>query len=149
MAIRGLEEATMVTGIAGNTGTPRDLTRGLWAIVFWCLPIAVLIADGASRAGGGAWHAGVAAAAFTLMAAGCALNAARRGRTHCHVTGPVMLLAAFWYVLAAAGVVAPHSNDVSLAVLALAGLPFRAALPLGRYIGTRRHTWMESGAKRS
>lgn len=115
----------------------RDLTRGLWALWFWCLPIALLVADGAVRQGG-SWHLWLGAVAFAIMGTGCAINAQRCGRTHCYVTAPVLLLAALWYLLSAVGVVAPHSNDVSLAVVALVVLAFIAELPFGRYLGARK-----------
>ncbi|MGH8283490.1 MAG: hypothetical protein ACRESE_06545 [Gammaproteobacteria bacterium] len=51
-----------------NRGSPRDLTRDMSVWLFWCLPIALLIA-------GGIWHFGASwlwVAAFAMMGIGCA-----------------------------------------------------------------------------
>jgi hypothetical protein len=71
--------------------------------------------------------AGICAALFLWMAAGCLLNARRCHRVHCYISGPVLLLGAIFAALAALGVVnvSPRffGNAVS-AVLVLALLSF-------------------------
>lgn len=112
----------------------RDLTRGTSAWLLWCLPIALLLV-------GGAWHRGMAwlwTVAFAVMGAGCAVNAMRCGRLHCHVTGPLFLLAAIWSLLSASGVVALHPNVLMLVVIAIAVLAHLAEIPFGRYRRARR-----------
>lgn len=120
-----------------NPGASRDLTRGMSALFFWCLPIAMLVVGGAWQQGG-PWRVWLWVIAFAIMGAGCVINLTRCGRTHCYVTGPVLLLAAIWSLLAAAGAVALHPNDVSLAVVVAVALGYAAEIPLGRYIGARR-----------
>lgn len=124
----------MHADVAQRSRISRDLTRSVPGRWLWCLPIAMLVADGAVRQGG-AWHLWLAVVAFAIMGAGCLVNVGRCGRTHCYVTGPALLLAALWYALSAAGAVVPHSNYASLAVVIVVALAFIAEFPFGRYIG--------------
>lgn len=116
-----------------NPNAPHDLTRGAPALLIWCLPVAMLYAGGVWQAGG-VW---LWAAAFAIMGTGCLLNARRCGRTHCYLTGPVLLLAALWSLLSVFGVVGMHRNLLMLAVVTVAALAYLAEYPLGRYAGAR------------
>jgi hypothetical protein len=107
----------------------RDLTHGITAWLFWYLPIAAIIAGGIGSFGG-AW---LLAAALAVMGTGCLMNLVRCGRIHCYVTAPLLLLAAFWALLAALGIVSLHSNVLSLAVIGISLLACAAEVPLGRY----------------
>ncbi|MGH8235377.1 MAG: hypothetical protein ACREPU_14450 [Rhodanobacteraceae bacterium] len=108
----------------------RDLTCGGSAWLLWRLPAVLVIA-------GDAWPRGMAwlwAIAFAMAGTGCLANAARCGRTHCYVTGPLFLLAAIWCLFSALGVVALHPNMLFLVIAPVAVLAYLAEIPLGRYM---------------
>lgn len=119
-----------------NPDSSRDLTRSFWARVFWKLPIVLLIAGGAWQQGG-VW---LWVVAFTVMGAGCLANAARCGRTHCYVTGPLFVLVAIWCLFSALGMTPSpmHSDTVLLVVVAVVVLAHLAEIPLGRYMKAHR-----------
>lgn len=102
--------------------------------MYWWLP-ALLVGIGGvwPPARGALWIV-----AFTLAGVGCALNARRCGRTHCHASAPVFLAAAAWVALAMLGVVRLHPAAVITTVLVLFALSFALEIPLGRYAGARR-----------
>lgn len=119
---------------AQDPNVTSDLTRGVWAWLFWCLPAALVIA-------GDAWPRGMAwlwVVAFAMAGAGCLANAARCGRTHCYVTGPLFLLVAIWCLLSSLGAVALHPNVLFLVVATIAVLAYLAEIPLGRYVKVHR-----------
>lgn len=119
---------------ANSPNTKRDLTRDVSALFFWGLPIAMLIAGGAwPQRGVWLW-----VIAFAIMGAGCAINMARCGRTHCYVTAPAFFLAALWSLLSAVGLVTMHPNFLILAVVVVTCLAYVAEIPLGRYIGVTK-----------
>ncbi|MGH8111915.1 MAG: hypothetical protein ACREPF_10095 [Rhodanobacteraceae bacterium] len=120
----------------GEPGPAHDLTRGVWALLFWGLPVAMVIAGGAWRpAMGWLWTA-----AFALAGTGCLLNAARCGRTHCYMTGPLFLLAALWSLLSAVGWVPLHPNKMMWVLVGVVVLALLSEFPLGRYAGLGRGT---------
>lgn len=68
-----------------------DLACGRSAVLLWWLPVAALIV-------GANWpkfQLLLWLPAFLVMGAACLANAARCGRVHCYVTGPLFLLAAY------------------------------------------------------
>ena len=68
------------------------------------------------------------------MGLGCLVNAARCGRLHCYVTGPLYLAAALYVVLSAFGlVVVLHPGLFLIVLLALSYLAQCAEIPLGMY----------------
>lgn len=72
-----------------------DLVRGWSAVWLWCLPTIALFASAPmGDARGWIW-----CAALIVMGAACLANAARCGRRHCYLTGPVLLIAALLSVL--------------------------------------------------
>lgn len=107
----------------------RDLTRGGSALLLWCLPvIALVVGDNWPKVRLLLWIP-----ALLVIGAACVANAARCGRRHCYVTGPVCLLAAVYVGLSAFHLVALHPAillDVVLCVVVLACL---AEIPLGKY----------------
>lgn len=117
---------------AQDPNATRDLTRGVSAWLLWRLPAALLVL-------GVAWLPGQAwlwAAAFAVAGAGCLANAARYGRTHCYVTGPLFLLAAIWCLLSALKVmpVSMHPGTLIVVVASINVLAHLAEIPLGRYM---------------
>lgn len=127
----------MTIGDGRNPNDPniaRDLTRGVSAWMFWYLPIALLVV-GAQWRSGGAW---LWVVAFVVMGAGCLTNAARCGRTHCYVTGPLFLLAAVWVLLSAWRVVPLHAFIMLPVVFGIAALAYLVEVPLGRYRFVKR-----------
>ena len=71
--------------------------------------------------------------AFAVMGAGCLANAARCGRIHCYVTGPLFLLAAIFVAMSAFGIVPLHPGVFLLVVFGVCCLAMCAEIPLGRY----------------
>jgi hypothetical protein len=121
--------------------TNRIAARKDWArqplsiCLWWGLPIVIGAAVGllhlSFRTG-----AGICAALFLWMAAGCLLNARRCRRVHCYISGPVLFLGAIFAALVALGVLdlSPRAfgNAVS-AVLVLALLSFVPEMVWKRY----------------
>ena len=107
----------------------RDLTTGLRGLFLWCLPIVALLI-------GGSWPSGrpwLWIPAFLVMGVACLANAARCGRVHCHVTGPLFLLAAVYVVLAQLRLVPMHPAILLDVVLIVTAIAYLAEIPLGRY----------------
>lgn len=79
----------------------RDLVRTRAALLVWCAP-AVLVVLGVfwAQARAALWIPSLA-----VMGSACVFNASRCGRRHCHVTGPLFLLAALVTSLDALSVV--------------------------------------------
>lgn len=74
-----------------------DLVRGWSGVWLWCVPVAALFAS-APMGDARAW---VWCPALVLMGAACLVNAARCGRRHCYLTGPLFLIAALFSLLQA------------------------------------------------
>jgi hypothetical protein len=107
----------------------RDLTGRKSAWLLWYLPIALVIV-------GSSWNRGrvwLWVPAFVVMGLGCLANAARCGRIHCYVTGPLFLLAAVFVALSAFGIVPLHPGVFLLVVFGATCLALCAEIPLGRY----------------
>ncbi len=68
-----------------------DLAGSRWSCVIWGVPISLLCA---SAWGGGLFQAVAWPLSFALMGGACLVNARKCGRTHCHVTAPLYLIAA-------------------------------------------------------
>lgn len=106
-----------------------DLVCGKSAVLLWYLPAFALII-GLNWAAARAW---LWIPAFLVMGAACLVNAARCGRLHCFVTGPVYLLAAIYVALAAFGLVPMRPNIFLLIVVGITICAFVAERPLGTY----------------
>ncbi len=107
----------------------KDWTCGGMSLFLWCLPIAAVIV-GSSWTSARPW---LWIPAFLVMGIACLANAARCGRVHCYITGPLFLLAAVYVALAEFHFV-PMRPGIFLDVLILLTiLAFLAELPLGRY----------------
>jgi hypothetical protein len=79
----------------------RDLVRTRGALLIWCLPAAlVLLGVFWSDARAALWIP-----SLLVMGTACLLNARRCGRLHCHITGPLFLIAALVTLLDALAVV--------------------------------------------
>ncbi len=74
---------------------PRDLVRSRAAWLLWLLP-AALVVVGLVRVEA---RTALWVPAFGVMGVACLLNARRCGRLHCHITGPLFLLAAIATVI--------------------------------------------------
>jgi len=121
----------MDNSVDGKGCSPNDLTARKSAWLLWYLPI-VLVIVGSSWNRGRVW---LWVPAFVVMDVGCLLNAARCGRTHCYVTGPLFLLAAVYVALSAFGIVPLHPGLFLLVVLGACCLAMCAEIPLGSYRG--------------
>ncbi len=107
----------------------KDLTRGGMGLLLWCLPIAaVVVGSSWTRARPWLWIP-----AFLIMGIACLANAARCGRMHCYFTGPLLLFAAVYVVLAEFHLVPMRPGIFLDVVILLTVLGFLAELPLGRY----------------
>ena len=79
----------------------RDLVRTRAALLIWCVPAALVFL-------GVFWPQARAALwipSLVVMGGACLLNARRCGRLHCHITGPLFLLAALATLLDALAIV--------------------------------------------
>jgi len=108
----------------------RDLVRGAWACLFWCLPTLMLIV-GFYWAIGRPW---LWIPALVVAGSGCIVNAGRCGRLHCYITGPFYLLAAVYVVFAEFHIVPLKPGLFLLVVFAVSVAACFTELPLGRYM---------------
>ena len=97
----------------------RDLACGGSALLLWGLPVVALIVGANWRHGLFLWIP-----AFLVMGVACIANAARCGRLHCFITGPLFLLAAVYLALSGFHLVPAGS--------VLFWLPFGIAFVLAR-----------------
>lgn len=114
----------------------RDLVAGRPALLLWCLPTALVIV-------GVVWPSARAALwipALLLMGIACVVNARRCGRLHCHITGPLFLLAGLATALDAGGVVRLGWVPILVATAAGTAVAFGLEWLRGRYVPARRHS---------
>ncbi|SRR6266567_8280322 len=71
-------------------GRQDDLVRGGSAVLFWCVPAVALFVS--VPLGDDRWW--IWSPALVVMGVACLANAARCGRLHCYITGPVFLIGA-------------------------------------------------------
>ncbi len=104
----------------------RDLVASRWALVLWGLPLALIVigvlVSGARTA---LW-----VPAFSAMGLACLVNARVCGRFHCHVTGPLFLLAAAITLLDGIAIIAFASSWTLL--IASVGTALAFAIEYGR-----------------
>jgi hypothetical protein len=106
-----------------------DLARGWSAVRLWGLPvIALVVGSYSQRARLVLWIP-----ALLVMGVACLRNAARCGRVHCYITGPLSLLAAVYVVLAGFHLVPIQPGIFLDIILAVAVLACLAELPFGKY----------------
>lgn len=108
----------------------KDLTCGARALLLWCVPIVALIL-------GSAWPEArpwLWMPALLVMGIACLVNAARCGRLHCYLTGPIFLIAAGYVVLAEFEVVPLPSGMFLDALLVAVAIPCLLEIPFGKYI---------------
>ncbi|MGH9743403.1 MAG: hypothetical protein ACRD51_13745 [Candidatus Acidiferrum sp.] len=105
-----------------------DLLRG-WKCVLWCVPICAVIV-GMSWPRGRPW---LWIPAFLVLGIACLANAARCGRLHCYLTGPLFLIAAAYVAVAEFGLAPMRAGLFVDVVSGLAVLACLAEVPLGRY----------------
>jgi hypothetical protein len=107
----------------------QDLACGRSAILLWYLPVfALFIGLGWTEARPWLWIP-----AFLVMGIACLANAARCGRLHCFVTGPIYLSSAVYVALASFGLVPLRPGIFMLIVLGITTLACVAERPLGTY----------------
>jgi hypothetical protein len=114
---------------SGQVRKKADLVCGGSAILLWYLPAFALII-GLNWATARTW---LWIPAFLVMGGACLVNAARCGRLHCFVTGPLYLLAAIYVAVAAFGLVPMRPNIFLLVVAGITICAFVAERPLGTY----------------
>ncbi len=106
-----------------------DLVRGWSAVVLWGLPvIALVVGSYFPRVRLELWLP-----ALLVMGVACLRNAARCGRVHCYVTGPLSLLAAVYVTLSAFNIVPMQPGMFLNIILGVAVLACLAEIPFGRY----------------
>lgn len=110
-----------------------DLACGRSAILLWYLPALALLV-GLNWTEGQPW---LWIPALAVMGVACLVNAARCGRLHCYVTGPVYLLASIYTALATYQVLPLRPGLFLTIVLGITILAFLAERPLGTYRKTR------------
>jgi hypothetical protein len=114
--------------VAEQSCQSRDLACGGSALLLWGVPVVALIVGANWRHGLFLWIP-----AFLVMGAACLANAARCGRVHCYVTGPLCLLAAVYAALAVVHLVPMPAGIFLNSILAITVLAFLVEIPLGRY----------------
>jgi hypothetical protein len=106
-----------------------DLARGWSALLLWGVPvIALVVGSYFPRARLALWFP-----ALLVMGVACLRNAARCGRVHCYVTGPLFLLAAVYVVLSALHIVPMQPGAFLKIILGVAVLAYLAEIPFGKY----------------
>lgn len=106
-----------------------DLVLSWKAMLLWCLPVMALIV-------GSYWQRGrllLWIPAFLVMGVACLVNAARCGRVHCYVTGPLSLLAIIYVIVAEFHLVPMNAGYFLDSILGISILAFLVEIPLGRY----------------
>lgn len=106
----------------------KDLFCGGSALLLWGLPAVALIVGAYWRHGLYLWIP-----AFLVMGAACLVNAARCGRVHCYITGPLFLLAAVYSALVVVHLAPVRMNIFVFSVVAVFVLALLSEIPLGRY----------------
>ena len=111
--------------------TEKDFTRRSTSWLLWGVPAAVVIL--------GSLVAPVPrmllwTPAFLIGGVGCVMNAARCGRVHCYITGPLYLLAAVATVLAGTDLVPLRSSWIGGAVIGGTILAFVPEWVRGKYL---------------
>ncbi len=118
---------------------PRDLTGRKWPQMIWLANYVALAAGWfLPTVRPLLWSVGLAAAGVL-----CILNAARCGRLHCHITGPLFLLGSLLTVLNASGVITVSWNLLGIAIVAGVAVAYAPELIVGRYV---RRTQPPTGA---
>lgn len=106
-----------------------DLVHGWSALLLWGVPvIAVVVGSYLPRARLVLWLP-----ALLVMGVACLRNAARCGRLHCYVTGPLALLAAVYVALSAFHVVPMQPGTFLNIILGVAVFACLAEIPFGKY----------------
>lgn len=106
-----------------------DLACGGSAVLLWYIPVAALIV-------GANWPKLMLLLwipALLVMGAACLANAARCGRLHCYVTGPVFLLAAVYVALWGIHLVPMRFGIFLGTIVGLTVLAHLGEIPLGKY----------------
>jgi hypothetical protein len=92
----------------------RDLVRTRAALLLWCVPAAlVLLGIFLPQARAALWIP-----SLLVMGSACVFNAQRCGRLHCHITGPLFLVAALVTLLDALAVVSVGWHWILIATVA-------------------------------
>jgi hypothetical protein len=110
-----------------------DLVRTRAAFLVWCVPAALVLV-------GVLWAQARAALwipSFAVMGSACLVNARRCGRLHCHITGPLFLLAALVTSLDALAIVSVAWPWVLIPTVAGAALGYGLEGVRGLYVGRR------------
>lgn len=106
-----------------------DLAGGWSAVLLWGVPVIALVM--------GSYFPRVRLVlwlpALLAMGVACLRNAARCGRVHCYVTGPLSLLAAVYVALSAFHIVPIEPGMFLNILLAVAVLACLAEIPFGKY----------------
>ena len=71
--------------------------------------------------------------ALVIAGSACVVNARRCGRLHCYITGPVLLFAGLYVVLARFGMLPLNPNRFLLILFVATVAACLMEIPLGRY----------------
>ncbi len=111
-------------------GKVQDLTKQRWSQSIWAasgllLPVGWLLPAWRPFL----WSVGLAAAGIL-----CIVNAARCGRMHCHISGPVLLLGSLMTVLNAISVISLSWSLLGAAILVGVAISYVPELLVGKYV---------------
>jgi hypothetical protein len=107
----------------------RDWARGGSALLLWDLAVVGLIV-------GLSWQEArpmLWIPALLVMAAACVGNAARCGRRHCYITGPVYLLAAVYVALSALNLAPMRAGVFLFVVFGITAVACLTEGPFGKH----------------
>ncbi|TCK75893.1 hypothetical protein C7378_0892 [Acidipila rosea] len=113
----------------GPNHKPTDLACGRFTVLLWWLPVIALVV-------GANWpkfELLLWIPAFLVMGVACLANAARCGRVHCYVTGPLFLVAAVYVALWGFHLVPMQPNIFLGSIVGVFLLARLAEVPLGKY----------------
>lgn len=116
----------------GETSSKRDLVGGIWAVVLWCIPTALILAGVLVPPA----RAALWIPSFAIMGVACLVNARGCGRLHCFVTGPLFLLASLATALDAFAITSISWQLIFVAVSGGTLFAYGLEWLLGKYIGT-------------
>lgn len=115
----------------GASCSEKDLVAGRTYWLFWGVPLALVLAGTGT---GASARAVLWTGAFLVMGSACVANAARCGRLHCFITGPLFLLAALASILVGLDVLALGWSWIGVGALGGTLVAYAVEWARGRYV---------------
>lgn len=123
----------MANCCAAQAGS-RDLTNRRWSQFLWAVSLLAIVVGGVlSSTRFVLWPAG-----FIIAGVLCVANAARCGRLHCYITGPLFLLAGLVSILRGFDIVSWAWESIASVAFLGAVLGCLSECFVGKYVGGQR-----------